>query len=254
VQADSIIPDPYSPLSYDRYAYVRNSPVNFNDPSGHQTNYTTDQCGPDGIRCGGIKDPQPQPPQQPQLSSDQKRRLIVEKAFFIQDHENDSLKAFAQLTDYAASLYKPDDTDNFMADLDCVINSYCSGNPHLFWVIGLGVGKGGQNTLPGNVFRGKGSWSSRYHDFSDSQMYHFWFYTGLTYFNGKEWGTDAVTIHDSPNSPMVTSLAANGESKQDFLLGLEGVNLGWLIHTGKVKMDQIGDWLILNLSEPNGPH
>jgi RHS repeat-associated protein len=35
VQPDSIIPDPYSPLDYDHYSYVRNNPVNFNDPSGH---------------------------------------------------------------------------------------------------------------------------------------------------------------------------------------------------------------------------
>lgn len=36
LQPDSIIPDPYNPLSYDRYAYVRNSPTNFNDPTGHE--------------------------------------------------------------------------------------------------------------------------------------------------------------------------------------------------------------------------
>ncbi|MHC1730426.1 MAG: RHS repeat-associated core domain-containing protein [Bacteroidales bacterium] len=32
---DSIIPDPYNPLDWDRYAYVRNSPTNFRDSSGH---------------------------------------------------------------------------------------------------------------------------------------------------------------------------------------------------------------------------
>jgi RHS repeat-associated protein len=35
VQADTVIPDPYTPLSYDRYAYANNSPINFNDPTGH---------------------------------------------------------------------------------------------------------------------------------------------------------------------------------------------------------------------------
>ncbi len=34
-QADSLIPQPGSPLAWDRYAYTQNNPVNFNDPSGH---------------------------------------------------------------------------------------------------------------------------------------------------------------------------------------------------------------------------
>jgi len=34
IQPDSIIPDPGSAKGFDRYAYVNNNPVNFNDPSG----------------------------------------------------------------------------------------------------------------------------------------------------------------------------------------------------------------------------
>ena len=34
-QPDPIIPDPNNPQDYDRYAYVRNNPVNYNDPTGH---------------------------------------------------------------------------------------------------------------------------------------------------------------------------------------------------------------------------
>jgi RHS repeat-associated protein len=45
-QADSVIPNPWDPTSYDRYAYVRNSPVNLVDPSGHNP-----KCGPDGVYC-----------------------------------------------------------------------------------------------------------------------------------------------------------------------------------------------------------
>ena len=36
-QADTLIPQPGNPLDWDRYAYVRNSPVNYTDPSGHFT-------------------------------------------------------------------------------------------------------------------------------------------------------------------------------------------------------------------------
>jgi hypothetical protein len=33
--ADTLIPDPGDPVSYDRYAYTRNNPVRYTDPSGH---------------------------------------------------------------------------------------------------------------------------------------------------------------------------------------------------------------------------
>jgi len=46
IQPDSIIPDIYNPLDLDRYSYVRNNPVNFNDPSGHAQSVSTSAgCG-----------------------------------------------------------------------------------------------------------------------------------------------------------------------------------------------------------------
>jgi hypothetical protein len=32
---DTVIPDPYSPSDWDRYAYVRNNSIKYNDPTGH---------------------------------------------------------------------------------------------------------------------------------------------------------------------------------------------------------------------------
>ena len=37
ISPDTIVPDPANPQDYDRYAYVRNNPVNHNDPTGHET-------------------------------------------------------------------------------------------------------------------------------------------------------------------------------------------------------------------------
>ena len=34
-QPDTIVPDPYNSQDYDRYAYVRNNPLRYTDPSGH---------------------------------------------------------------------------------------------------------------------------------------------------------------------------------------------------------------------------
>ena len=41
ISADTIVPDPANPQSYNRYAYVLNSPVNAIDPTGHAP---TDGC------------------------------------------------------------------------------------------------------------------------------------------------------------------------------------------------------------------
>jgi hypothetical protein len=43
LQADTIVPNPGDPVSWDRYAYVRNSPLVYNDPTGHNLN-----CGMQG--------------------------------------------------------------------------------------------------------------------------------------------------------------------------------------------------------------
>ena len=39
ISADTIVPNPTNPQSYNRYSYVRNQPLNFTDPTGHR------QCG-----------------------------------------------------------------------------------------------------------------------------------------------------------------------------------------------------------------
>ena len=38
MQPDSLIPDPSNPQAWNRYSYVANNPVNFNDPTGHKYN------------------------------------------------------------------------------------------------------------------------------------------------------------------------------------------------------------------------
>lgn len=35
ISPDTIVPDPANPQSFNRYSYVNNQPINYNDPSGH---------------------------------------------------------------------------------------------------------------------------------------------------------------------------------------------------------------------------
>jgi RHS repeat-associated protein len=44
-QADTIIPDQYNVLDYDRYQYVRSNPTNHTDPSGHRICDLDGYCG-----------------------------------------------------------------------------------------------------------------------------------------------------------------------------------------------------------------
>jgi RHS repeat-associated protein len=50
-QADSMIPDPGKSVSFDRYAYVKNNPIIYADPTGHKwvcTGANSDHCYDDG--------------------------------------------------------------------------------------------------------------------------------------------------------------------------------------------------------------
>ncbi len=48
IQADTLIPGAGNSKPYDRYSYVLNNPINFNDPSGHCYNYSTPEAA---ARC-----------------------------------------------------------------------------------------------------------------------------------------------------------------------------------------------------------
>ena len=48
--ADTLIPEPGNPQSWDRYSYVNNSPLMYTDPSGHQA---WDGCSGENGGCAG---------------------------------------------------------------------------------------------------------------------------------------------------------------------------------------------------------
>lgn len=48
MSADTIVPDPENPASYNRYSYVYNNPLKYTDPSGHCAGNESDSVGTSG--------------------------------------------------------------------------------------------------------------------------------------------------------------------------------------------------------------
>jgi RHS repeat-associated protein len=44
ISADTLVPDPANPQSYNRYSYVRNNPLGYRDPTGHYECHTNGIC------------------------------------------------------------------------------------------------------------------------------------------------------------------------------------------------------------------
>jgi RHS repeat-associated protein len=61
IQPDTMIPNPGNPLDYDRYAYVRNAPTMYTDPSGHIVCDEDGNCYNGGNKVPTIKTGTPPP-------------------------------------------------------------------------------------------------------------------------------------------------------------------------------------------------
>ncbi len=49
IQPDTIVPDPYQPMDWNKYLYVRDNPINYTDPSGHNP-LTANRCQQQGCK------------------------------------------------------------------------------------------------------------------------------------------------------------------------------------------------------------
>jgi RHS repeat-associated protein len=62
ISADTLVPNPTNPQSFNRYSYVRNSPLNLTDPTGHQDiACETNTCGGGGGSAQVIPEPSSPP-------------------------------------------------------------------------------------------------------------------------------------------------------------------------------------------------
>jgi len=248
-QPDTIVPDPEDPQQLNRFSYVGNNSLRYVDPSGH-------------VLEGGTSPDDPYPTTgDEELTDEARRSLIYHYALKLQAQGGDSLESFALLIEYAASLYDqgvPDDITNFMLDTACVVVGYCSGNGSDMHRIGYGPGPDTENPyyVGQGAFPGKGGWADEYYDYEpNNQMFHFWFYVGLTYFEGPPVAYAADACHESPVA--IGPCGGGGVSDQDRALSRQGIELGLELNvtasgvfdSGNLTLSQVGQWIREHLGQ-----
>ncbi len=164
IERDSFPGNISSPASLNRFQYVGNNPSNYFDPSGHKF---------------------------PAIA---RRTMLSQLGRALAGKKGDSLKKFIALSNFAAILVS-NDVDEYMLDMNCVILGYCrpdisecndyyriANYGGVLWFPGHRALQANSDYFLGpTVFKGKGSWSPRYYDFTYGQMHHFWFYVGDAY-------------------------------------------------------------------------
>jgi RHS repeat-associated protein len=224
---DSIVPLASQGVqAYDRYGYVNNNPIRYNDPTGHYA------CSELWDECDG----------------DLKFERLLKKATSINNKvgRKDSLEAMAQIAEKAASIYG-NDWDNVLRALTYIY----SGDP----VYGSLTLKYVHDTEHGPLveFGDKGF----HRDFRDkgNQVYHVWGYIA----NSSAPGDSTTGIYLLIEATTINYVhefdpraVGNGGSWKDFILSEAGMYIGNQITTGAITPYELGDTLRQYLG-PNTP-
>jgi RHS repeat-associated protein len=234
-QPDSIIPDYNDPQSFDRYAFVRNNPVNRIDPSGHADQDMGGGCYGSVEAC--------------------KRRYVEGKAGIILKllGGKDDLEAMAQIVDTAASVYRT--YDEMLPVLTGVFNGQGGSNPATLLIaafgnagcngIGRDPGDCPANAGPGQHFADTGFHS----DFRDrhNQLFHFWAY--LATVASSEWQIPLVgqilglTVSEAGNFTHEILQRDDQSTWQDYGLSVSGMQIGLYAGLGIIPPNQLGNYL-----------
>ncbi len=254
IQPDSIIPDPSKTQSFDRYAYVDNSPIIFNDPLGHDVGC----AGREASECqGGIN----------KLNNKQIQKKVYEKYknlyTDVLSGNLDDLQAFKQLSDYTAS-FSANDPDSFERNMGAVLTGLSEGNSAVSEALNQAnvpfvkrndlyvERKSNDEQLLQSGFAGVFKDPNVIRDpnlptFGGDQPHHFWFYVQVSYESGSFVSNVINTAHESIIGDK------RGMSKNDFALGFEGSIIGDNLRSGKISPLDVGNAIDSNL-RPNSSH
>jgi hypothetical protein len=234
IQPDTIIPDPSGPQTFNRYSYVENRPINFNDPTGHNAD-----CGIGDSIC--------------QVKPSNKLLILDRYKYLVHQVKNEKMndrEAFAQLTEYAASL-TPNCTECFVNNVGSVVTGVSNSHPSksvmanregeysFDWYYqatrGQRLGQSGYDA----IFKDPGTGNN------GNQARHFWFYVQAAYHEGDFYAVGGNFYHE-----FVDKQETKGHSFNDYALGVEGRNLGMYLGLRIIKPSDVGNF-IRNTLEPN---
>jgi hypothetical protein len=251
LQPDSLIPAPSNPQAWNRYSYVGNRPVNFNDPTGHK------ECETESN--GGCMD-------------SRKLKLWNYAADTLNElGKKDDLEAVARIVDKSAQLYST--FEKMMPALSEIFLGIEESNSltiyHAWGVdkcAALGRDDCWANEESGVFFGDKGF----HRDYQDgfSQPFHFWAYLATaantegngpaSYIPGRVVGNIANEVHERFAPPLVRlyyrdpSRVDIGSTWEDYALSRVGMNIGTLVNIGAVGPSRLGN-TIRNYVGSNAP-
>ena len=275
LSADTIVPNASNPQDLNRFAYVRNNPVRYIDPTGH---YEFEESPDDPYflpaRSGVMPARRSKAPYS--YTTTERRQLILQRGRgYQQTTAISSLEKFARLTEYAATLYSPPDIDAYMLDMSYVILGWSA--PRRMWNVPPREQRG-SDWLGFNAFPEWSGWATEFIDQEvagvdgNNQMYHFWFYGAVRYFDGPRIAALGNTLHETAIPRRILGIDTGplgndgeGVSTEDFHLGEAGIEFaGYLARANAMANGltqtpfsppnyfypaQIGEWLRINLGD-----